>query len=112
MPLLLAGDGVAAFRAGLLGLLAVTTMLVGDAANTFQAFSHLGLAGATAARARTFTSGAIVASVGLYALIMLAGVVDEGKEGVVDTGEPRGETRGGRLGGKAREGEPWEEEAA
>ncbi len=112
MPFLLAADGVASFRAGLLGLLAVTTMLVGDAANSFQAFSHLGLSGATAARARTFTAGSIIASVGLYALIMLAGVVDERSEGVVDTGEPHGETHGGRLGGKARAGEPWEEEAA
>jgi hypothetical protein len=111
-PLLLAADGVASFRAALLGLLAVTTMLVGDAANSFQAFSHVGLSGETAARARTFTAGSIIASVGLYALILLAGVVDERSEGVVDTGEPRGETRGGRLGGKARAGEPWEEEAA
>jgi hypothetical protein len=42
-------------------------------------------------------AGAVIASVGMYLLIGLVGLVDEKEEKVETTGEPGGETYGGRY---------------
>jgi hypothetical protein len=91
------------FRAGMLGLLALATMLVGDMANTYFAGKHLGLPSATRDRANTMLAGAIVASIGLYPMIALIGFVDEKEEMALPTGEPTGDTYGGRYQSKPGE---------
>jgi len=94
---LVAAGTLSNFRAGTLGLLAIVTMLTGDTANTFYQFKYLGLSSTAVDRARTMLAGAIIASIGLYPMLMLIGFVDEKGEQVADTGEPGGETYGGRY---------------
>lgn len=94
---LAATKGFASFRAGALGLLALGTMLAGDTANTFLQWNHLGMTKTATDRARTTAAGAIIASIGLYILIILIGLVDEKGEKVAQTGEPKGQTYGGRY---------------
>lgn len=72
-------------------------MLVGDTANTFLYWNHIGISGTAESRARTMVAGTIVASIALYLLIVLAGVADEKSEKVETSGEPTGETYGGRY---------------
>ena len=90
-------DKMQHFRVGVLGLLALVTMLVGDTANTFLSWNHLGFTGTAKSRARTVVAGSVMASIGLYLLIVLIGIVDEKGEKVAETGEPTGETYGGRF---------------
>ena len=72
-------------------------MLVGDTANTFLYWNHIGLSGTAESRARTMVAGTIVASISLYVLILIIGVADEKGEKIETTGEPTGETYGGRY---------------
>lgn len=95
VPALAATGGVPKFRAGLLALLALAAMLVGDVASTFFYWKHLGVGGTPQDRAMTMLAGAIIASIALYLLILTVGVVDEKRERVEATGEPKGETYGG-----------------
>jgi len=89
--------GFSSFRAGTLGLLVLGTMLAGDTSNTFFLWNHLDVSSTAKSRARTMLAGGIVSSMALYILIGLIGIVDEGAEMVADTGEPKGQTYGGRY---------------
>ena len=97
VPILAGTKGLGKFRAGLLGMLALATMLVGDLANTFLYWNHLGMSKTAKDRARVMVAGAIISSIALYVIILLAGVVDEKGEKRENTGEPAGETYGGRY---------------
>lgn len=97
VPCLLVMDGIRSFRAGTLALLALVTMLVGDTANTYFAGKHLNLRSTIEDRTNTLLAGSIIASVGLYCMIIVLGIVDEKQETRKPTGEPTGETYGGRY---------------
>lgn len=90
------------FRGGLLGLLALGVMLVGDTANTYKLWNHLGFSGRPLDRARVMIAGSIIVSIALYLLILLVGVADEKGEKMETSGEPSAgeETYGGRYAAK------------
>ena len=88
---------ISKFRAGLLGLLAPATMLVSDTANTYNYWNHVGLSGTTKSRAETIMAGSIISAIALYVIIILVGLADENAEKVETSGEPTGETYGGRY---------------
>ena len=97
IPALTAAKGLDKFRGGLIGLIALAVMLVGDATNTFYYWNHAGFSSTAKDRARTMLAGGIIASIALYVLLFLVGVADEKAEKVETTGEPTGETLGGRY---------------
>lgn len=105
IPILTGLDKIGNFRAGLLGLIALAVMLVGDTTNTYLYWNHLGLGSTALSRARTMVAGGIIASIAFYILILLIGFADEKGEKVETSGEPTGETYGGRyMAGPAMEG--------
>jgi hypothetical protein len=97
VPILAAKRSLGHFRGGLLGLLALGVMLVGDTANTFNLWNHLGFSKTAEDRARVMIAGTIIVSIAMYLLIMLIGIADEKGEKVQTSGEPTGETFGGRY---------------
>jgi hypothetical protein len=99
VPILAGKGSLGTFRGGLLGLLALGVMLVGDTANTFNLWNHLGFSGQTEDRARVMIAGSIFVSIALYLIILLVGVADEKGEKVETSGEPSAgeETYGGRY---------------
>lgn len=97
IPILTAAGSLNKFRAGLLGLMGPATMLCGDAANTFNYWNHVPVGSTAVARARTMMAGCIVSAISLFVIIILVGIVDEKSERLETTGEPTGETYGGRY---------------
>ena len=102
VPILAFTRAISSFRAGLLALLALGVMLLGDTANTYLYYNSLpALDDTLSERARTMVAGAIISSIAIYLIIILAGIADEKGEKVEETGEPKGETYGGRFEPKA-----------
>lgn len=97
VPILLARHSLHHFRAGALALIALLTMLLGDLTNTFLYYNNLNIPGAGGSRARVTVAGGIVTSIACYLMLILMGVVDEKKETKPSSGEPTGETMGGRF---------------
>ncbi len=99
VPILAAKRQLGKFRGGLLGLLALGVMLVGDTANTYNLWNHLGFGRTAVDRARVMIAGSIIASIALYLLIFVVGIADEKGEKIETSGEPPAgeETYGGRY---------------
>ena len=60
-------------------------------------WNHLGFSGQAIDRARVMIAGTIIATIGLYLTILLVGHADEKGEKIETSGEPTGETYGGRY---------------
>ncbi|KFM23708.1 hypothetical protein F751_0922 [Auxenochlorella protothecoides] len=100
LPILMTINGIRRFRAGLIGLVAVELMLLMDLINSFLYFNTIPtVSGALLARGRVVLAGAIIAAIGLFAVLIGLGLQDERDPELHSkrVGAGSGETRGGRF---------------
>ncbi|KAK2076564.1 hypothetical protein QBZ16_005324 [Prototheca wickerhamii] len=98
LPILMSVNGIRRFRAGLVGLVAIETMLLMDMINSFLYFNTIPtVSGALLSRGRVTVAGGIISAIGLFMTLIGLGIKDEVDPQLYSQrmGARTGETKGG-----------------